>query len=689
MGKRSLRWLVERALDVKVWRPARAMLVRDQLIHLRRNEAAGYSDRDHLVAAAAWLARAQDARDDGGVSGRYALKTGWSSSYPETTGYLVPTFLALAKHVDPGFLKRAERCVRFLERVQLPDGAFPAGEIDDNRTRPSIFNSCQILHGLVAWHAATGDARTARAARRAADWVVAQQDADGAWRKHIYERVTTYTAHASCWLAEAGRHFGVEAWTRSAQRHLDWVMTHVDHTTGWIDLVGFEQEDHEQRCGVTHTLAYTLWGILTLSLLLGRADATAVARRAAERVARRLELSAVLPGIIDGEWKAAGTYACLTGNAQMALVWFRLAELDGDPRFVNAAIKAIDLVKLAQPMDNQDPGIRGGIPGSSPIWGDYIPLAFPSWGAKFFIDALIAKPQAVAAVMRHPSAAWRVPADVPRTVPAVNGSPPGDVKVVLLSGPCPLKAQQMIRSWAAWGFRPTTVIIEEGIASSWMTRLAARIHRNGIVMTLGHFVRKRTHRPAPAAAADAPLDAMGGFCEAEGIRVIRVASLSHPASVAAVRQLAPDLLVHAGAGILRSELLATARLGTVNAHMGILPHYRGMNVAEWSRLQSNPVGCTVHLIDPGIDTGDILVVEELDTRDAASVEELRELVDAAQIELLGRVVRFVVATGSLPPRRPQRPDEGRQYFRMHDELKAVLRASLASGSEGGGVERPR
>ena len=181
---------------------------------------------------------------------------------------------------------------------------------------------------------------------------------------------------------------------------------------------------------------------------------------------------------------------------------------------------------------------------------------------------------------------------------------------------------------------------------------------------------------------------MVAYCEAEGIPVIRVGSLSLPDAVAAVRSLAPDLLVHAGAGILRPDLLATPRLGTLNAHMGILPRYRGMNVAEWARLEGNPVGCTVHLVNAGIDTGDIVAVREVDTGSVHSVAALRAAVDEAQIALLGRVVRFVVETGSIPHARTQAFDEGRQYFEMHPELKQVLEAKLTAEKERDRVRQP-
>lgn len=57
------------------------------------------SDETHLLAAIKWLCQAQDASEDGGVVGRYRLDRGWTSSYPETTGYIIPTFVSLAQRL--------------------------------------------------------------------------------------------------------------------------------------------------------------------------------------------------------------------------------------------------------------------------------------------------------------------------------------------------------------------------------------------------------------------------------------------------------------------------------------------------------------------------------------------------------------------------------------------------------------
>ncbi len=234
-----------------------------------------------LRAIADWLARAQDATGDGGISWGYSLRHGWMASYPETTGYIVPTLLRLAARLDDAALiDRAERAIRFLEPLQLPDGGFPGARVDENRTEPSVFNTGQIVNGLVAWHRHSGEADALDRAVRAGDWLVSVQDDDGAWRRHIYNGLAvTYTAHAACWLAELGAAAGTDRHLAAAERHADWVLAQQDPGTGWFDRAGFTAEDHGARRSVTHTIAYVLAGLLDIGEIVGRDDiGTAVAR---------------------------------------------------------------------------------------------------------------------------------------------------------------------------------------------------------------------------------------------------------------------------------------------------------------------------------------------------------------------------------------------------------------------------
>src|SRR5262249_14685545 len=134
------------------------------------------------------------------------------------------------------------------------------------------------------------------------------------------------------------------------------------------------------------------------------------------------------------------------------------------------------------------------------------------------------------------------------------------------------------------------------------------------------------------------------YCRTRGIRVVETGPLDSADAVAAVRGLAADLGIHAGAGLLRPPLLGCFRLGVLNAHMGLLPAYRGVNVAEWARLNGDPVGCSVHVIDAGIDTGTLLATRTMDPSGSGDIAALRAAVNAAQVALLGEVLRLVLAS---------------------------------------------
>src|SRR5207244_2718076 len=150
----------------------------------RRRDLRGLSVEDPgldatVSAVSDWIAQAQDnsATHDGGVARSYDLNNGWGPSYPETTGYLIPTVLAM-----PGWRDRARRMLDFLLHIQMSDGAFQGGVIGATPVRPTTFNTGQILMGLAAGAREFGGAYE-QAMHRAARWLVETQEPDGAWRK--------------------------------------------------------------------------------------------------------------------------------------------------------------------------------------------------------------------------------------------------------------------------------------------------------------------------------------------------------------------------------------------------------------------------------------------------------------------------------------------------------------------------
>jgi methionyl-tRNA formyltransferase len=80
--------------------------------------------------------------------------------------------------------------------------------------------------------------------------------------------------------------------------------------------------------------------------------------------------------------------------------------------------------------------------------------------------------------------------------------------------------------------------------------------------------------------------------------------------LASLKYLKPDLVLFTGGGILKTEFLEIPTIGVLNAHMGILPEYRGMHVAEWAYLKNDysNIGCSTHLMEKNVDTGKVIDV---------------------------------------------------------------------------------
>lgn len=96
-----------------------------------------------------------------------------------------------------------------------------------------------------------------------------------------------------------------------------------------------------------------------------------------------------------------------------------------------------------------------------------------------------------------------------------------------------------------------------------------------------------------------------------GIDVIRHPNINSDEFYSLMERYRSDLFVSMSFNqIFRRRLLDMPPLGAINCHAGKLPFYRGRNVLNWALINDEPeFGITVHYIDEGIDTGDIILQE--------------------------------------------------------------------------------
>lgn len=350
--------------------------------------------RIHLDETIKWLCRAQDNSKNGGVSGGYSIVDGWLAAYPETTGYIIPTFYDYAEFTGREDLRERARALADWEiAVQMSNGAVQAGLFRGKNAeqKPAVFNTGQVILGWCRACAETGDEKYLAAAKRAGDWLIENQAADGAWRVASSETETSvhaYDARTAWSLLEIYALAGEEKYLESARRKLDWVLAQ-QCANGWFAENAFFTSADKWTIPPTHTIAYVMEGLQEAFRLTNDTRYFEAMLKCAEKLLRIFELKKFMAGEFDEKWKSDAKYSCLTGNAQIAGVWLKIFQTNGDTRFLNAALKLNDYTKSAQNIRSPHGGIRGGIKGSQPIFGRYTPFIYINWGAKFFADTLL------------------------------------------------------------------------------------------------------------------------------------------------------------------------------------------------------------------------------------------------------------------------------------------------------------
>src|SRR5688572_293180 len=342
----------------------------------------------HLREAVQWLLRAQDAGSNRGVSYGADLGGEFLESYPETTGYIIPTFLKLAEYQrDESLLERAVEMGRWESEIQLGCGAVMGGRLNANPT-PAVFNTGMVLLGWSALYELSREIRFLESLRRASDWLLEMQDPDGAWRKGNSQfadpNITVYNVKAAWGLCEAGRVAQSPVAVAGAVRNAEFCLSR-QLGNGWFRDCCLVDASRP----LLHTLAYAMQGLIGIGGTTGRADFIEAATRTADSLIGLMDEDGFIPGRIGPDFKGTVRWCCMTGTAQTAIVWGRLFQLTGNAAYRDAMCRANRYLIRRHDIDNPDPRIRGGVPGSWPVWENYGRLKVLNWATNFFVESLL------------------------------------------------------------------------------------------------------------------------------------------------------------------------------------------------------------------------------------------------------------------------------------------------------------
>ncbi|MCS6933807.1 MAG: formyl transferase [Chitinophagales bacterium] len=165
--------------------------------------------------------------------------------------------------------------------------------------------------------------------------------------------------------------------------------------------------------------------------------------------------------------------------------------------------------------------------------------------------------------------------------------------------------------------------------------------------------------------------------EIPGSLIRHVTSVNTPACIDLLRELSPAVVVVNGTRIISGKVLRAVPVPFINMHAGITPRYRGVHGGYWALVNRDPERCgvTVHLVDTGVDTGNILYQELIRITDKDNFTTYPLLQLAAGLPRLCDAVRDALQQRLQPITSAE--TESKQWY--HPTLCEYLRHRLISG----------
>lgn len=121
-------------------------------------------------------------------------------------------------------------------------------------------------------------------------------------------------------------------------------------------------------------------------------------------------------------------------------------------------------------------------------------------------------------------------------------------------------------------------------------------------------------------------------------------------SIAKLKKYNCDLFVSMSFNqIFKKEIINLTKYKTINCHAGKLPFYRGRNILNWVLINDEKeFGITVHYVDEGIDTGDIILQETFPISDSDNYKTLLEVAYTECANILYKSIKLIQKNKTNP-----------------------------------------
>ena len=225
------------------------------------------------------------------------------------------------------------------------------------------------------------------------------------------------------------------------------------------------------------------------------------------------------------------------------------------------------------------------------------------------------------------------------------------------------------------------IVQETGSDVSWRS-LAKKLRPDRLARKAWRWLRDRRRYTGQGEARFFFGDGAPRLDRADLVR--EVPHINHADVVALARELQPDLLAVFGTSLIRGELLKQGRLGIANLHGGLSPEYRGADCTFWALYNGEPhkVGCTLHWIDAGIDTGGLIAHVSPEVRDDDDELTLFWRAVRTSADVYAQLLRRLAAGerfGQVQPHKGRLYQVKQRGWRHERRLERLLHGGMLHG----------
>lgn len=156
-----------------------------------------------------------------------------------------------------------------------------------------------------------------------------------------------------------------------------------------------------------------------------------------------------------------------------------------------------------------------------------------------------------------------------------------------------------------------------------------------------------------------------------GLEVYQPEKVRDASCVEYLRGYQPDIIIVEAFGqIISKDILTMPRFGCVNVHASLLPKYRGAAPIQWAVINGDAVtGVTIMRMDEGIDTGDMILKEEVVIRDDETGGSLFDRLSKVGAKLCVRAMEAIEA--GTAEYTPQDSARATHTAKIHKELGSI------------------